>query len=281
MIRTPGTFALAVLVCIATAAGAASPPRPTDPDVAKGIKLVEDSDYDQAIWTLDRAARGLAADPAKAADLSIAYLYLGIAYVGKGHEAAAKAKFRDAILNGKDLTLSAEQFPPKVINLFEAARDEASKAPPRSGSGGSTKLILIGGGAVAAGGAVALLAGGGGDGASDARATDTLSGSVCGPLFERERGGCQSYANFDIVVSKPGTLDATVTWSDPGVLIGILLRDQNYVDVATSTRTTNTSSTLSVAVTPQTACPTCAYHLVVARSDAGGPVPFMLTVRRP
>ncbi len=70
------------------------------------------------------SGRRLAADPSKARDLSEAYLYLGIAYMGKGHESAAKAKFRDAITQIHDLSLSPEKFSPRVINVFEQARDE-------------------------------------------------------------------------------------------------------------------------------------------------------------
>src|SRR5262245_48184645 len=100
----------------------------TDPEVLKGIKSVDDGDYDGAILILDNASRRLASDPAKANDLSQAYLYLGIAYVGKGHEAAAKAKFREALTQIKDMTLSPDKFPPKVIDVFEAARQENKSA---------------------------------------------------------------------------------------------------------------------------------------------------------
>jgi hypothetical protein len=82
---------------------------------------------DDAIVTLDGAVRRLAADKSPPADLPQAYLYLGIAYVGKGHDAAAKAKFREALRQLKDLSLSADKFPPKVINVFETARDEVNR----------------------------------------------------------------------------------------------------------------------------------------------------------
>jgi hypothetical protein len=141
-----------------------------DPEVLKGIRLVDEGDYDAAIVTLDAAARRLATDKTKVKDLSQAYLYLGIAYVGKGHEAAAKAKFREAVSQIKDLSLSADRYPPKVINLFEAAKDEARRgtAPPPSsaratpppaagqGGGGSKKILLIGGGLAVAGGGAYL-----------------------------------------------------------------------------------------------------------------------------
>ena len=144
----------------------ASQTEPSDSDVARGVRPAEEGDYDAAILTLDRAARRLATDPSQTATLSQAYLYLGIAYLGKGHEAAAKAQFREAISHIRDLTLNPEEFPPKVINLFEAAREEAGAAltapaaeepeEPAAGQvpgegGGSSRMrwILVGAGGVA------------------------------------------------------------------------------------------------------------------------------------
>jgi tetratricopeptide (TPR) repeat protein len=146
-------------------------PWASEPEVVEGIRLVEEGDYDAAILTLDRAARRLAADPAKTQVLSYAYLYLGIAYLGKGHEAAAKAKFRDAISQLKDLSLSPEEYPPKVIDLFEAAREEASEPaeptavpaqpePEEKKGGSKMPLILLGVGGAAAAGVLAASGGG-------------------------------------------------------------------------------------------------------------------------
>jgi tetratricopeptide (TPR) repeat protein len=173
-----------VWCCILSLALAGSPalqssqPWDSEPEVVKGIQQVEEGDYDAAILTLDRAVRQLAADPEKTEVLSYAYLYLGIAYLGKGHEAAAKAKFRDAINQIKDLTLSPEEYPPKVINLFEAAREEAGEQPqptpapeeaePVEKKGGSKMplvLVGVGGGAAAA---IAVAAGGGSDNSAPA-----------------------------------------------------------------------------------------------------------------
>jgi hypothetical protein len=257
----------------------------TDPEIVKGIKAVDDGDFDMAILTLDNAARRLAGDPARRNDLSQAYLYLGIAYVGKGHEAAAKAKFREALSRIKDLTLSPDKFPPKVINVFEAAKEEQSKAPvPVSAEkkGGSKKGLLIGAGVVAVGGGVALAAkGGGAKTPSDPRRVETFTGSLCGYGYAIERGGCDNYRGYDIVVGAGGTLDATISWSDTTALFTISLSDQNYADVAVSNRITNTSSQLTANVSPQTACATCAYHLNIGRSDDGGPNAFTLTVKHP
>jgi hypothetical protein len=162
----------AVPLAAQTPPKAAQTPPKVDPEVAKGIRQVDEGDYDAAIVTLDGAARRLAADKTRVKDLSQAYLYLGIAYVGKGHEAAAKAKFREAVGQIKDLSLSADRYPPKVINLFEAAKEEANRTagpafprrpaaapgePAAQDGGGSKKLLLLGGGAVVAGGGAYLL----------------------------------------------------------------------------------------------------------------------------
>lgn len=275
-------------------------PATTDVDVLKGIALVEEGDYDGAIVTLDKAARRLAEMKKQPQDLSQAYLYLGIAYVGKGHEAAAKAKFKEALAQIRDLTLSADRFPPKVINAFEAAKEEAAKAAPQTAAattarppaekkkGGSGKILLIVGGLAAAGGIAAAAGGGGGGSAApapttttqppDPRRVDTFTGTLCS--YE-SRNTCEPSRTFDIVVTTGGTLDASITWQDPNVVYQMLLMDQDYHDVARSNRVTNTNATLTTAVTPQTACPSCSYHLEVSRADSLGPHDFSLTVRHP
>lgn len=283
-------WCLSLSTALALAPGMLLAQAPSDPEVAKGIKLVDEGDYDGAILTLDNASRRLAADPSKTKDLSQAYLYLGIAYVGKGHEAAARAKFREALGQIKTLTLSPEKFPPKVIDVFEAARQEEAKSPTAKTSqkkGGGGKGILIGVGvAAAAGVGVAVAAGGKKDSGpttpTDTRQVQTFTGSLCGYTYQQQNGGCDYSRSFDIVVSQPGTLEATVTWGNGSALFAMSLADQNYADVAQSNRTTNTSSQLTASVTPQTACPSCAYHLNVGRGDDEGPTDnFTLTVKHP
>jgi hypothetical protein len=282
-----------------------------DQDLQKGIAQVDDGDYDAAIFTLDTAARRLAEDKSRVKDLSQAYLYLGIAYIGKGHEAAGKAKFREAIAQIKDLSLSADRFPPKVIDIFEAAREEelrqapasnaspapvaASAAPEAKKGGGSKKTLLVIGGVVVAGGAAAAAAAGGGGGSSSAAVAPTTTtlaappvrtvqvhhGTICGySSVGRQHGTCSYFKDYDVVVTKNGTLDATVTWSDGSIFITMELQDQHDVTVAESHRGNN-SSALTAEVTPQTACSDCAYHLTVDREDSKGPMDYTLTLMIP
>lgn len=200
-----------------------------DPDVAQGIKLVEDGEYDAAIVRLDRAARRLAQDPKQVRDLSQAYLYLGIAYIGKGQEAAARAKFREALQQAGDLTLSPEKFPPKVINLFEAARDEVKGAGARAASpspkaaaakkGGAGKVILVGLLAAGAGGA-ALAAGGGGGGSSPSPTASTPAEArtmlqFSGTVASQE----QRFHTF--TASRAGAAEVRLAWQDGQISLSI------------------------------------------------------------
>jgi hypothetical protein len=290
------TLALVLAASLAWAPVASGQTATSDAEVLRGIRQVEDGDYDPAIVTLDAAARRLTGDPARARDLSQAYLYLGIAYIGKGHEAAAKAKFREAVAQIKDLTLSPDKFPPKVIDLFEAARQEAraqsapaaaaapSPAPAAPGKkGGGGKTILIVGGLAAVGGGVALAAGGGGGGGSTggggatptpspspatARSTQTFNGT----LADQESRG------FVVTATRAGTLEAMLTWQDRSIRLSLdcQLEAPPYTPCGTSNRTSDTTAGLSASVI-QTS-----YLIVVANySSRAGTEAFTLTVLYP
>lgn len=283
--------ALSVVLAWGLVAGslpAAAQPAPSDPDVVKGIRQVDEGDYDAAIVTLDAASRRLAGDPARVRDLSQAYLYLGIAYVGKGHEAAAKAKFREAVRQIKDLVLSTDKYPPKVIDLFEAAREEVNRAAPVTPTaatpaaaaappekkGGSHKGLIIGGVVLAAAGvAIAAAGGGGGGGGStavtppDTRNSQVFTGSV----------PAQEIRGFTVTASKSGTLEATLTWTNRTISLTIDCQEHSppYTQCGHSNRTTDTSAAITVSVTQKE------YDIIVNNFNDVGPEPFTLTVRYP
>ena len=289
------TLALTLAASLSYSSLALGQPVTADADVLRGIRQVEDGDYDPAIVTLDAAARRLTGDPARARDLSQAYLYLGIAYIGKGHEAAAKAKFREAVAQIKDLTLSPDKFPPKVIDLFEAARAEAraqatpapaaaaTPAPAAAKKGGGGKTILIVGGLAAVGGGVALAAGGGGGGGSTggggaapttttlpaaARSSQTFSGS----LADQESRG------FTVTATRGGTLDAMLTWQDRSIRLSLdcQLEAPPYTPCGTANRTSDTTAGLSTSVIQTT-------YLIVVGNYTGraGTEAFTLMVLYP
>jgi hypothetical protein len=257
-----------------------------DAEVKKGIQQVDDGDYDSAIFTLDTASRRLAAAKIDSNDLAQAYLYLGIAYLGKGREAAAKAQFREAIGEIKDLTLSADRFPPKVIDLFAAAKDEvahnqaaanspapatATAAAP-SKKGGGHKGLLIGGLALAVGGGVALAAGSGGGSSSGS----SSSGSP-GLQTMTFTGTVADQQGYQIVATKSGTLTATARWTNGQVSlnIGCQEHDPPYTGCnGAFNRTTNTSAQYTAAVTQKT------YDIFV-QNFGGPPESYTLTVTFP
>jgi hypothetical protein len=266
-------------------AAAAAPSK--DPDITRGLKLVDEGDYDDAIVALDSAVRRLAADASRKAELAEAYLYLGIAYLAKGQETAAKAKFREALTRAGDLSLSADRFPPKVVDIFEAARDEvrrsapassapaaaapAASAPPAEKKGGSkTGLILLGVGGAAAVGAAVALAGGGGDSAGGEETSTFPNETV---VF----GGGR---DFVVDVKGSGTLTATVDWQQDGVVLGMYI-----VNLATpqtvlmdAGQTASKQARLSLGVTAGS------YRISVNNSTGHGPVvttTFTLTVKHP
>ena len=140
-----------VLASLPTLAATAA----SDAEVKKGIQQVDDGEYDVAILTLDAASRRLAAAPGATDDLAQAYLYLGIAYLAKGQEISARVRFREAVKQARDLSLSPDKFAPKVIEEFERAREDVRNAPPAAPEkkGGSKKWLLLGAGGAAAAGA--------------------------------------------------------------------------------------------------------------------------------
>jgi hypothetical protein len=127
--------------------------RSANEDLARGIRLVEDGDFETALLSLDAAARALSRPPGTAKDLAAAYLYLGLAYVGLKQEALARTRFEQALAQDPTLRLDPDEFPPAALRVFAAAELE-KKALTKKGKSGA---IVLGAGAAVAGG-IALVA---------------------------------------------------------------------------------------------------------------------------
>jgi len=173
---------------------------PADADLEEGIRQAQLGDFEKAVITLDGVARRLAAEGGRSSDLARAYVYLSISYLGLSQEQKAKAQFLEALKADTEMELDEGEFPPRILEFFEAAREEAaaqgvaepSTVAPVTGSpaaepaepepvaegstpasepekkGGSKTLLLIGGGAAVAAGIALAAGGGGGDGGSAA-----------------------------------------------------------------------------------------------------------------
>lgn len=248
-------------------------PAVSDPEVAQGIKLVDEGEYDAAIVILDAAARRLAQRPDQQKALSLAYLHLGIAYLGKGHETSAKARFRDALAQMRTLSVTPDRFAPRVVELFEKAREEMAATPAATGSGpatdkkkgGGSKALLVVGGLAVVGGGIALAAGGGGDssntpgsggdGAADRRTN-----------FPNETLRVGAGKDFFVTVTGSGNLTARLDWQPDGVLLDMYIVAANNLPqvLATGTRTATSEMTMTLPVTMQN------YRLSVTHSSGQG-----------
>jgi hypothetical protein len=167
---------------------AAEPPV-VDAEVAKGIAEVDNGEYDAAILTLDAAARRLTSQLDRRSDLVQAYVYLAVAYLAKGHETAARSRFRDALALDRALRLEAEKFSPRVVDLFEQARDATSAVPPPSPA------------------------------ASVPPPPSAKRGSKgLGTLLQQTFAGLTPGSNqfFDVTVRASGTLQVTLDWTTTG-----------------------------------------------------------------
>lgn len=89
--------------------------------IEKGIALYENGDFDKAIGEFKQVISELKdrpEDDARNEGLFTANLYLGMSYLGKGKESLAKESFKNAFRAAPQKTLSPEQYPPKVISLY-------------------------------------------------------------------------------------------------------------------------------------------------------------------
>jgi hypothetical protein len=151
-----------IATVVALLAPALLPAQSTDPDLAAGLRQVSEGDFEGAIATLDAAARRLAVDPRRKAEVLEAYVHLGVALVALDQRGAARERFRLALGLDPQLTLRPDRHSPKVIAVFEEARREAEAAnrttsanagkPQRGGGASKAALIILGAGGAAAGG---------------------------------------------------------------------------------------------------------------------------------
>ena len=277
---------LALFLVLTLTTTGATQPAIADAEVRRGIALVDEGEYDSAILALDGAVRRLAAEKGHSTpDLAEAYFYLGVAYLGKGHETSAKARFRDAVRQSRDMSPSAEKFPPRVMELFEKAKEESrAEMPPAPApatatvepkkKGGSKTLLVIGGVAAVGGGAALALGGGGGGGGASGdggggQQTRTDRGSV----------GDQDLAAFAFTATRAGSAEVTITWQDRNVQLVIYcaFRDPPFRECpGTYNQTSDTSARYTTTVVQDS-------YVVHVGNFAGRPgsEPFTITLRYP
>jgi hypothetical protein len=236
---------LAVLILLPGQGRLLAQTAPGDSEVARGVRQVEEGEYDAAILTLDAAARRLAPG-SPGPDLAQAFLYLGIAYLAKGHETSARARFREALGQVKDLKLSPDRFAPRVVEVFEKAREEASAArpaPAATKNGGKGKGLLIVGGLGAAAAGVAVAAGGGGSstGASSASPTSPAAAPATN-VFSGPLGTASESASIPLGPYAAGSCRAELSWTDARTEVRMFVNDASSSAGVAETRRVATSS---------------------------------------
>jgi len=198
-------------------------PRPAlaadvDTDLAAGVKLAQEGEFETAVTTLDSVVRRLTGQPNRAKDLARAYTYLSISYLGLSQEQTAKAKFMEAWKADQNMELSPREFPPRILEFFEQARKEAgvttTTAPqstpsprpvavspsPEPKKGGSKTLLVVGG-ILLVGAGVAVAAGGGGDDGGNNNGGGGGTTQPAGPLTFRL--SWSSADDLDLYVIEP------------------------------------------------------------------------------
>lgn len=271
---------LLLLVALGIPQGGVGAQGNVDTDLANGIRQAQEGDFENAVVTLDGVVRRLTGQPSRAKDLARAYTYLSIAYLGLSQEQTAKAKFLEAWKTDSDMNLSPREFPPRILEFFEKARDEANLTTPGAAAapasprpavavrsaepkkkGSKTVPILIGVAVLGGVGVAVAAGGGGGDGPTP---TTTLP---AGPLTFRltwgtngdldlhviEPGGTQIF--FDNLRSPSGgSLDRdlicqsgteTISWPAGAAPRGTYIFWANYSSACGTVRTTNFTLTVS------------------------------------
>lgn len=100
----PRAAVLGVMVSLVTVV-ASSAPAPADLEsyLELGMRQLGEGDFEQAVFSLDAAVRGLRAGGLPS--LARAYLYLGVAYLSLGNEKLAQARFRSTPEQDPRITL--------------------------------------------------------------------------------------------------------------------------------------------------------------------------------
>lgn len=114
---------------IFTANSAFSAEKAKEP-LEKGKKYYEDSEFIKAIEELRRAVDLLektSRERSRNNDLIDAHIHLGLAYIGVNEPEKAKIQFKEALRLDPEKKINEDFYAPKVIKLFNKAKDEVKQ----------------------------------------------------------------------------------------------------------------------------------------------------------
>lgn len=139
-----------------------------DADLEAAIRLLNEGQLQVGLLGLDALITRLESqNTSDSKTLVRALVYKGVALVGLAQEQPARASFREALRYDPTLRLSDNEFPPRVVRIFEATRTgkAGSALEPPSGVPKKAGLGAVGGalivvGALAVGGTAVVKGGG-------------------------------------------------------------------------------------------------------------------------
>ena len=193
----------ALLLSIASAASA------QDGGLAQGLQQVREGDYEAAVVTLEAAARRLEAQAGRQGEAAQARLHLGVARVGLGDLDAARLEFRSALRLDPTLRVGEDRFSPKVVRVFESARQDVATQTAPEPKKSSKKTLLIVGALGAAGAGVAIAASGGGGTPAPGSASFT-NARFTTPVILCPNGSVSSPLPFTVLVDASNGTGSTV-----------------------------------------------------------------------
>lgn len=120
---------LVALLLWSTVTASAGAQPAVDADLLLGQGQVAEGDFERAVVTLGLAIERLRADETRRIELSRAHLFKAVALLGLDKPEKAQGHFRSASEFDKSLRLRDDQFSPRVIRAFEAARRATATRP--------------------------------------------------------------------------------------------------------------------------------------------------------
>jgi hypothetical protein len=129
------------------------------PELADGIRLVDEGDLEGAVGALEAALARLATDDGAERQRALGHLYLGMALLGLERPGEARASVQEAWRLNRGARLDPRRFPPRLVSLYEEVGREAR--PPANGPKRAKLLLpaavgaLVGAGAASLGGSTA------------------------------------------------------------------------------------------------------------------------------
>lgn len=110
-------------------------------DLEQGIQVYQNGNFDKAIEHLVSA---IARELPEQSDLIKAHKYLALSYVAKDRTREAKTAFERAIRLNPELTLDANYFSPKVIQIFTEVKEQVVRKVTITSTVGGASVYLDG-----------------------------------------------------------------------------------------------------------------------------------------